>query len=98
MRSDLELSRIEAEHLRNALETMRTEYEGREMAVRVCSCRFVLEMVGYCKVLKVCVATLFSLRVCYLRQLCNFIASFGGLLLLFEGGGVEGVVTFGTLQ
>lgn len=52
LRSDLELSRIEVEHLRNALETMRTEYEGRETAVRVCSCRFILLMVGCCKVPK----------------------------------------------
>ena len=88
MRSDLELSRIEVEHLRNALETMRTEYEGRETAVRVRSCRFILEMVGYCKVPKA-TAIVILLRVLQLLgcQLCNFNSPFGGSFLF---GGCAG--------
>lgn len=39
---------------------MRTEYEGRETAVRVCSCRFILEMVGFCYVPKVASKHCFS--------------------------------------
>lgn len=76
------------EHLRNALETMRTEYEGRETAVRVCSCRFILEMVGYCKVPKA-TAIVVLLRVLQLLgcQLCNFNPTFGGS---FFGGCVGG--------
>ena len=46
---------------------MRTEYEGRETAVRVCSCRFILEMVGFCYVPKVPSKHCFSdLGFCYL--------------------------------
>ena len=92
MRGDLELSRIEVEHLRNALETMRTEYEGRETAVRVCSCRFILEMVGDCKVPKLA-------AVCYTNQgsankigchLHTFNSTFGASFLVGGCGGWGG--------
>ena len=70
------------EHLRNALETMRTEYEGRETAVRVCSCRFILEMVGYCKVPKVpAIAVLLKVLLLLGCQLCDFNSAPGGSFL-----------------
>ena len=58
---------------------MRTEYEGRETAVRVCSCQFILGMVGYCKVPKV--MTLVTLRV---LLLWGFADNNGILSLVFE--------------
>ena len=77
---------------------MRTEYEGRETAVRVCSCRFILEMEGFCYVPKVASKHCFSdLGFCYLLDATLF-SPLKDLFFLRDagwGGGVSGV-TFGT--
>ena len=79
---------------------MRTEYEGRETAVRVCSCRFILEMEGFCYVPKVASKHCFSdLGFCYLLD-ATLISPLKDLFFLRDsrwGGGGSGV-TFGMLQ
>lgn len=69
---------------------MRTEYEGRETAVRVCSCRFILEMVGFCYVPKVASKHCFSdFATSWMPKVKD--------LFFFEGCQVAGSgVTFGT--
>lgn len=85
LRSDLELARIETEHLRNALETMRTEHEGQEAAARVRMCihRYAALIKGAYKTMMMTAlkVSLLNVLLHYLNVYCNY---FNSLKLMWE--------------